>query len=89
MDDRILNRLIEVLLEEVLASSGHRPEGVLVTGVIPRRFDLLADPPLRLVFVRVTLEGAVLRGIEKLVQMSLVESHVLTVAQLLDRVLIW
>ena len=88
VDDSILNWLVEILLEEVFTFSGHRPERKLVSRIIPRRFNLLANPPLRLVFVCVTLESSVLRGIEKLVQMSLVESHVLTRAQLVNRVLI-
>lgn len=88
MNDSVLNWLVKVLLEEVFAFSGHRSECELVGGVVSGRFNLLADPPLRLVFICVTLESAVLRGIEELVQMGLVKSHVLTVAQLLNRMLI-
>ena len=89
VDDLILNWLIKILHEEVFTFSGHWPECMLVMGIISRRFNLLAQPSLRLVFICVTLESSILRGIEKLVHMSLIKSHVLTIAQLFNRMLIW
>lgn len=88
MDDSILNGLVEVLLEEVITFSGHRPERKLVTRVVSRLFNRLAEPSLRLVLERVTLESTILRGIEELVHVSLIESHVLAVTQLVDRMLV-